>query len=175
MALPSTPLDSPPTNPVAPPGFSPSELLTTPKTTPPPLTSLPPAPTQPSKQSSLLTLNIKPVERIFSTPPTSPHPFFGSIEDLPPRATNPPPPRPSFDFIKHLANQPPSVPDIMEPPLAPLPPQLPPMWSNDILAPLAHKTFCEHCQLTQVIVNDLRDEIRFILNHILERLTTLTH
>ncbi|GJS29100.1 zf-CCHC domain-containing protein [Tanacetum coccineum] len=74
-----------------------------------------------------------------------------------------------------------ATPKTTPPPLTtpPLPPQLPPfsqpMWSNDLLPPLTHETFCEHCQQTQVIVNDLRDEIRFILNHILERLTTLTH
>ncbi|GJX15891.1 hypothetical protein Tco_0216723 [Tanacetum coccineum] len=110
---PSTPLDSPPTTPIAPPGFSLGHLLTTPKTTPPPLTSLPLAPTQPYKQSSSLSINIEPVELIFSTPPTSPHPFFDSLEYLPPRAVNPPPPQPTFDTIERLASQPPLVPDVM--------------------------------------------------------------
>nr|GEW46457.1 hypothetical protein [Tanacetum cinerariifolium]GEX32322.1 hypothetical protein [Tanacetum cinerariifolium] len=174
-APPSTPLESLPTIPIAPSIFSPSELLTTPKTTPPPLTSPPPTPTQPSKQSSPLTINLDPVELIFSTPPTSPRPLFDSLKDLTPWTTNPPPPHPLFDSIERLANQPPPVLDVMETSLPPLPPQLSLMWSNDILPPLPHETFCEHCQRTQVIVNDLRDELRFILNHILERLTTLAH
>ncbi|GJU88096.1 hypothetical protein Tco_1300519 [Tanacetum coccineum] len=101
---PSTPLDSPPTTPLAPPSFSPSEFLTTPKTTPPPLTTPPPAPTQPSKQSSPLTINLEPVELISSTPPTSPHPFFDSVKDLSPRTANPPPPQPTFDFIERLVS-----------------------------------------------------------------------
>ncbi|GJS34356.1 hypothetical protein Tco_0532738 [Tanacetum coccineum] len=122
-APPSTPLDSPPTTPIAPPGFSP---MNTPKTTPLPLTSPPLAPTQPSKQSSPLTINIKSVELIFSRPSTSPHLFFDSIEDLPPQIVNPLPPQPSFDTIEHLANHHPPVPDVMEPPLPPLPAQLPP-------------------------------------------------
>nr|GEX90226.1 hypothetical protein [Tanacetum cinerariifolium] len=110
---PSTPLESPPHSPITPPGFSPGQLLTTPKTTPPHLTSPPPAPSQPSKQSSPLAINIEPVELIFSTPPTSPHHFFETLEDLPPRTVNPPPPQPKFGTIKRLANQPPAVPDVM--------------------------------------------------------------
>ncbi|GKF82277.1 hypothetical protein Tco_0243933 [Tanacetum coccineum] len=141
MAPPSTPLDSPPITPLAPLGFSPSELLTMPKTTPPPLTIPPSAPTQPSKHSSPLTINLLPVELIFSTPPTSPYTFFDSLKDLPPRTANPPP-QPTFDSINHSASQPPSVPNVieMELPLPPLPSQLPPfsqpMWSNDLLPTL---------------------------------------
>nr|GEZ05705.1 hypothetical protein [Tanacetum cinerariifolium] len=87
-----------------------------------------------------------------TTPPTSPHPFFDTLEDLPPRTTNPPPPKPMFDFVERLASHPLPVPDVikMEPPLPPLSPQLSPfsqpMWSNDLLPPLTHETFCEHCQ-----------------------------
>ncbi|GKD64575.1 hypothetical protein Tco_1306683 [Tanacetum coccineum] len=144
---PSTPSDSPPTTPLAPPKFSPTELLTTPKT----------------------------------TPPTSPHHLFESLDDLPPKTTNLPPPQPTFESIEHIANQPPPILDIMdmEPPLPPLPPHLPPfsqtLWSNDILPPLPYDTFCKHCQRTQVVVHELHDEMRFILNHILDRLNTLTH
>nr|GEX16248.1 retrovirus-related Pol polyprotein from transposon TNT 1-94 [Tanacetum cinerariifolium] len=47
-----------------------SDLLTTPRSTPPPLTSLPPAPTQPSKLTSPLAINLDPIELFFSTPPT---------------------------------------------------------------------------------------------------------
>ncbi|GJT34222.1 leucine carboxyl methyltransferase [Tanacetum coccineum] len=57
-----------------------------------------------------------------------------------------------------LANQPPPVPDVMEPPLPPLPPQLLSMWSNDIPPPLAHETFCEHCQQTHYGNTILRRE-----------------
>ncbi|GJW93082.1 RNA-directed DNA polymerase, eukaryota, reverse transcriptase zinc-binding domain protein [Tanacetum coccineum] len=94
------------------------------------MTSLPPAPSQPSKQSSPLSINLEPVELIFSTLPISPHPFFDSLEDLPIQTANPPPPQPSFDTIERLANQPPPLP-VMEPPLPPLPPHLPPLGSNN--------------------------------------------
>nr|GFA14370.1 hypothetical protein [Tanacetum cinerariifolium] len=70
------------------------------------------------------------MELIFSTPPASPHPFFDSLEDLPPRTANPPPPQPSFDTIGCLSNQPLPLPT-MEPPLPPFPPQLPPLGSNN--------------------------------------------
>ncbi|GKB76363.1 hypothetical protein Tco_0943258 [Tanacetum coccineum] len=125
---PSTPHDSLPPTPIPPLGFSPSELLSTPKTTPLSLTSPPSAPTQPSKQSTPLPINIEPVELIFSTPPNSHHPFLESLEDLPPQTTNPLPPQPTFDSIKRLANHPPPVPKVMEmkPPLPHLPSQLSP-------------------------------------------------
>ncbi|GJV80175.1 hypothetical protein Tco_1516045 [Tanacetum coccineum] len=93
VAPPSTPIESPPITPLAPQTFSSSELLTTLKTTPPPL-----APTQPSKQSSPLAINLEPLELVFTTPPTSPYSYFDSLEDLPPRSTNPPP-LPSFESI----------------------------------------------------------------------------
>ncbi|GJX45038.1 hypothetical protein Tco_0261714 [Tanacetum coccineum] len=156
------------------PGILPSQLLNTPKSTHSPLTSPPPAPSQPSKQSSPLAINLDPVELIFSTPPTSPHLFFNSLEDLPPRTTNLPPPRPSFDTIERLDNQPSPLP-AMEPPLPPLPPQLPPLGPKNPFILFTHEMFCDHCQRTQVIVNDLREETRFILNHILQRLDLLSH
>ncbi|GJZ39226.1 hypothetical protein Tco_0585789 [Tanacetum coccineum] len=73
-----------------------------------------------------IAINIEPVEIIFSTPPTSPHPFFDSLKDLPLRTTDPPPTQPTFDSIECLAIQPPSKPKVMEmePPLPPLPPHL---------------------------------------------------
>nr|GEU95809.1 retrovirus-related Pol polyprotein from transposon TNT 1-94 [Tanacetum cinerariifolium] len=58
----------------------------------------------------------------FSPPSTSPQLFFDSLKNLPPRTTNPPPPQPSFDSIKRLANQPPLLPEVMKPPLPPLSP-----------------------------------------------------
>ncbi|GJZ91763.1 hypothetical protein Tco_0663828 [Tanacetum coccineum] len=111
---PSTPIESPPTFHMAPLGFSPGHLLNTPKITPLSLTSLPPAPSKPSKKNSPLAINLEPVKLIFFTPPTSPDPFFDSLKDLPPRTTNPPPPQPSFDSIERLENQPPPLPEVME-------------------------------------------------------------
>ncbi|GJU35419.1 copia protein [Tanacetum coccineum] len=167
-ALSSSPNVSPPLSPITTLGISPSELLLTPKSSPPPLTSPPPAPTQPSKHSSPLSINLDPVELIFSTPPTSLHALFDSLEDLPPRITNPPPPRPSFESIECLANQPPPLPT-MKPPLPPFPPKLssllpppptltPPLSNFPLLQPfgpnnpflmLTHEMFCNHCQRTQ--------------------------
>ncbi|GJU45399.1 retrovirus-related pol polyprotein from transposon TNT 1-94 [Tanacetum coccineum] len=48
----------------------------------------------------------------------------------------------------------------MEPPLLPLPPQLPPLGLNNPLPMLTHEMFCEHCQCTQVIVGDLHEGMR---------------
>ncbi|GKA97899.1 copia protein [Tanacetum coccineum] len=160
---PSTPNVSPPLSPITSLGISLSKLLTTPKSNPPTLSSSPPTPTQPSKTSSPLAINLDPVELIFSTPTTSPYPLFDTLEDLPPRTTNPPPPRPSFESIKRLANQLPPLP-AMEPPLPPLPPQLLPLRPSNPFPMLTHEMFCDHCQRTQVIVDHLRDEMRFILN-----------
>ncbi|GJS96653.1 hypothetical protein Tco_0803621 [Tanacetum coccineum] len=115
-----------------------NNLLLTPNSTPPPLTSPPPAPSQPSKLTSPLAINLDPIELLFSTPPTSPQAFLNSLEDLPPATTNPPPPRPSFDTIEHLANEQPRIPPIdssfpsptldMEPPIPPFPPQCSPIY-----------------------------------------------
>nr|GEU86688.1 hypothetical protein [Tanacetum cinerariifolium] len=75
--------------------------------------------------------------------------FLDSLEELPPSTTNPPPPRPSFDTIERMANEPPPIPPIkstfpsptsvMKPPLPPqllpnLPsinPPLPPLGPNN--------------------------------------------
>ncbi|GJW55771.1 hypothetical protein Tco_0099856 [Tanacetum coccineum] len=167
---PPSPIMSPPLSLVV----SPDELLSTPKSTLPPLTSPSLAPSQPSKQSSPLAINLDLVELIFSTSPISPHLFFDSLGDLRLRTTNLPPLRPSFDSIERLANQPLHLP-VMEPPLLPFPPQLLPLGPNSPFPMLTHEMFCDHCQHTQVIVNDIRDERRFILNYILERLDILSH
>ncbi|GKA00117.1 hypothetical protein Tco_0672667 [Tanacetum coccineum] len=173
-----------------------NNLLLTPKTTPPPLTSPPPTPTQPSKLTSPITINLNPIELLFYTPPTSPQAFLDSLEDLPPATTNPPPPRPSFDTIEHLANEPPPIPPIdssipsptpdMEPSIPPFPPQcspdlpsnfplLPPLGPNNPFPMLNHEMFYEHCQRTQAIVDNFQGKVRFILNHILDRLNVLAH
>ncbi|GJT77520.1 hypothetical protein Tco_1044245 [Tanacetum coccineum] len=89
-------------------------IPTTPKPTPPPITTTPPpTPSQPSKKPSPLATTIKPLELIFSTPPTFPHPFLDELEDLPPRTSNPPP-LPSFESIEQIARQPPPISDIMD-------------------------------------------------------------
>ncbi|GJZ17494.1 copia protein, partial [Tanacetum coccineum] len=154
-------------------------LLLTHKSTPLPLSSPPPAPTQPSKLTSPLAINLDPIELLFSTPPTSPQAFLNSLEDLPPATTNPPPPHPSFDTIERLANEPPPIPPIdssfpsptpnMEPPIPPFPPQcspnlpsnvppLPPLGPNNPFPMLTHIMFCEHCQRTQVIIDNFQGE-----------------
>nr|GFC11087.1 hypothetical protein [Tanacetum cinerariifolium] len=107
--------------------------------------------------------NVKKSKFIFSAQEAVPHSFFNSLEDLPPRTTNHPPPQPSFDSIERLANQPSPLPEVMEPSFPPLPQHLPPlsqpMWTNNAFPTLTHEMFCEHCQRTQVVVNDLREEM----------------
>ncbi|GKD06721.1 hypothetical protein Tco_1181695 [Tanacetum coccineum] len=78
--LPTSPIS---TSPISPTHHN-SDLLTTPRSTPPPLTSL---------HQPLPKLSLK-------------------LDDLPPSTTNPPPPRPSFDTIKRMANAPPPIPPI---------------------------------------------------------------
>ncbi|GJX04989.1 hypothetical protein Tco_0190905 [Tanacetum coccineum] len=166
MVPPSTLNVSPPLSPITSPGISPSKLLTTPKLTPPPLTSPPSAPTQPSKHSSPLVINLDPVELIFSTPPTSPHSFFDSLEDLPPRT----PILLHLDLRSNLSNVWPINHRLFRP------------WNHlsyhcyhNFFLRLTHEMFCEHCQRTQVIVDDLHEEMRFILNHILDHFNILAH
>ncbi|GJX07459.1 retrovirus-related pol polyprotein from transposon TNT 1-94 [Tanacetum coccineum] len=155
-------------------------LLLTPKSTPPPLTLPPLAPTQPSKLTSPLAINLDPIKLLFFTPPTSPQAFLDSLEDFPPATTNPPHPHPSFDTIERLANEPPPIPPIdssfpsptldMEPPILPFPPQcspnppsnlppLPPLGPNNPFPMLTHEMFCEHCQRTQAIVDNFQGEV----------------
>ncbi|GJR52077.1 hypothetical protein Tco_1402598 [Tanacetum coccineum] len=196
----SGPSPTTPTSKTSIPQLSPTSnnnnLLLTPKLTPPPLTSLPPAPTQPSKLTSPLAINLDPIKLLFFAPPTSPQAFVDSLEDLPPTTTNPLPPRPSFDTIKRLANEPPPISPIdssfpsptpnMKPPILPFPPQcspnlpsnhlpLPLLGPNNPFPMLTHEMFCEHCQRTQSIVDNFQGEVRFILNHILDRLNVLVH
>ncbi|GKA78850.1 hypothetical protein Tco_0785387 [Tanacetum coccineum] len=192
---------APPTSPIISPPLSPiktnsnENYLLTPKSTPPPLTTPPPAPTQPSKLTSPVAINLDPIELLFSTPPSSPS-LLDVLGDLPPSTTNPSPPRPSFATIERLANEPPPIPPIdstypsptpeLEPTPPPLPPQclppppsqlppLPPLGPNNPFPLLTHEMYCEHCQRTQVLVDNLQGEMRFILNHILDRLNVITH
>ncbi|GKF51097.1 hypothetical protein Tco_0147564, partial [Tanacetum coccineum] len=131
-------------------------------------------PTQPSKLTSPVAINLDPIELLFSTPPSSPS-LLDVLGDLPPSTTNPSPPRPS--------NEPPPIPTIdstypsptleLEPTPPPLPPQclpppssqlppLPPLGPNNSFPLLTHEMFCEHCQRTQVLVDNLQGEMRFI-------------
>ncbi|GJZ46478.1 hypothetical protein Tco_0594074, partial [Tanacetum coccineum] len=108
----------------------------------------------------------------------------------------PSPPRPSFETIERLAYEPPPIPPInstfpsltleIEPTPPPLPPHclppppsqlspLPPLGPNNPFPLLTHEMYCEHCQRTQVLVDNLQGEMRFILNHILDRLNVITH
>ncbi|GKD79171.1 hypothetical protein Tco_1341792 [Tanacetum coccineum] len=142
-------------------------LLLTPKSTPQALTSPPLALTQPSKLTSPLAINLDPIELLLSTLPTSPQAFLDYLKDLPPETTNPLPPRPSFDTIERLANEPPPISPInssfpsptldMEPPIPPFPPQcspnppsnippLLPLGPNNPFPMLTYIMFCEHCQ-----------------------------
>ncbi|GKE36578.1 hypothetical protein Tco_1459983 [Tanacetum coccineum] len=129
------------------------------------MTSPPPAPTQPSKLTSPLAINLDPIELLFSTPLTSPQSFLDSLKELPPSTTNPPPPQPLFDTIEHMANNPPHIPPIestfpsptpdMKPPLPPFPPHLSPNQSsinpplpslgpNNPFPMLTHEMYYEH-------------------------------
>nr|GEU69932.1 hypothetical protein [Tanacetum cinerariifolium] len=160
-APPSTPNALPSLSPITSLGISLSKVLLTLKTTTPPLKSPLPTPTQPSKHSSPLAINLDPTKVLFSTPPTSLQTLFDKLEDLTPTTKNPPPPRPSFDSIEYLANEPLPIP-AMEPPLPPLPPQLPtfpqnppsnfpslpPLGPNNPFPLLTHEMFCEHYQRT---------------------------
>ncbi|GKB47881.1 RNA-directed DNA polymerase, eukaryota [Tanacetum coccineum] len=67
-APPSTPNALPPPSPIISPGISPRKVLLTPKSTPPPLTSPSSAPTQPSKHSSPLAINLDPIRSISLSP-----------------------------------------------------------------------------------------------------------
>ncbi|GJU79529.1 copia protein [Tanacetum coccineum] len=149
-APPPTSLTSiPPLSPIISLTTSNINLLLTSKSTPPLLTSPPPRPTQPSKLTSPLAINVDPIELLFSTPPTSPQAFLDSLKELPPLTTYPLSPRPSFDTIELMANNPPPIPPIeltfpsptmdMEPSLPPhlspnlssINPPLPPLGPNN--------------------------------------------
>ncbi|GJW50015.1 hypothetical protein Tco_0091366 [Tanacetum coccineum] len=154
------------------------------------------APTQPSKLTSPLAINLDPIELLFSTPPTSPQAFLDSLEDLLSLTTNPPLPRPSFDTIECMANNPPPIPSIestfpsptpdMELPLPPFPPHLSPnlpsinpplpqLGPNNPFPMLTYEMHCEHYQRTQALIDNFQGEMRFILNHILDHLNVLSH
>ncbi|GKC10435.1 hypothetical protein Tco_1007217 [Tanacetum coccineum] len=192
---------APPTSQIISPPLSPiktnsnDNCLLTPTSTPPPLTTPPPAPTQSSKLTSLVAINLDPIELFFSTQPSSPS-LLDVLGDLPPSTTNPSPPRPYFATIERLANESPPIPPINStfpsstPEIEPTPPpllshclppppsqlsHLPPLGPNNPFPLLTHEMYCEHCQRTQVLVDNLQGEMRFILNHILGRLNVITY
>ncbi|GJY94750.1 sodium/hydrogen exchanger 6 [Tanacetum coccineum] len=66
----------------------------------------------------------------------------------------------------HLSPQPPRLsppPPTLPNPHSNLPP-LPPLGPNNPFPMLSHEMFCDHCQRTQVIVDNFRDEMHFILS-----------
>ncbi|GKF97815.1 hypothetical protein Tco_0293636, partial [Tanacetum coccineum] len=131
-APPTSPITTPPLSPINTTIKSNENCLLTPKSTPPPLTSPPPAPTQPTKLTLSVTINLDPIELLFSTLSSSPS-FLDLLGDLPPSTTNPSPPKPTFATIERLANKPPHIPPMdstfpsptpkLEPTLPPLPSQ----------------------------------------------------
>ncbi|GKE04042.1 hypothetical protein Tco_1396060, partial [Tanacetum coccineum] len=150
-ASPTSPITTPPLSPINTTINSNENYLLTPKSTPPTLTSPPPAPTQQSKLTSPVTINLDPIELLFSTSPSSPS-FLDLLGDLPPSTTNPSPPRPSFATIDHLANEPPPIPLIdstfpsktpeLEPTLPPLPSQC--LSPSSQFPPLRHWDLTTH-------------------------------
>ncbi|GKC85767.1 hypothetical protein Tco_1141484 [Tanacetum coccineum] len=182
---PTSPTSIPPLSPIISLATSNGNLLLTPKSTPPPLTSPPPTLTHLSKLTSPLAINLDPIELLFSTPPTSPQAFIDSLDELSPSTTNPPSPQASFDTIERMVNEPPPIlpiestfpsptPD-MEPPLPPLPPHLspnlpslnpplPPLGPNNPFPMLTHEMYCEHCQRTQAIIDNFQGEISMHLS-----------
>ncbi|GJU01953.1 hypothetical protein Tco_1112291 [Tanacetum coccineum] len=163
-APPTSPITTPPLSPINTTINSNEKCLLTPKSTPPPLNLPPPAPTQPSKLTSPVTINLDPIELLFSTPS-----LLDVLGDLPPSTTNPSPPKPSFTTIERLANESPHIPPMdstflsptteLEPTPPPLPPQclppppsqlppLPLLEPNNPFPLLTHEMFCEHCQRT---------------------------
>ncbi|GKC86315.1 hypothetical protein Tco_1142032, partial [Tanacetum coccineum] len=75
-----------------------NNYITTPHTTP--LETSPKTPhtspvttplvTPPLALQPTISTTLTPRELVFTTPPTSPHPYFNILEDLPPRCTNAP-------------------------------------------------------------------------------------
>nr|GFA73986.1 hypothetical protein [Tanacetum cinerariifolium] len=98
---PTTPLETPPQTPLT---SHVTNLLVIP--------SLAPQPIMPT--------TLAPCELIFTTPPTSPHLYLNTLEELPPRSTNPPP-LPTFESIERLVSYSPPLSDRMD-----VEPSLPP-------------------------------------------------
>ncbi|GJR37568.1 hypothetical protein Tco_1213252 [Tanacetum coccineum] len=169
----------------------------------------------------------------FSTPPSSPlepHPYLSSLNELPPRSSNPLPQtlsqglsqmllqptfmdfKPSFPPInlsrsrlKAIQNAQ-NVQNSLLPPFTTTSSQMPPphhfttasttiippfrsslppsstfvpldqsLWIEGPPIPPPQEHTCPHCQRTETIVNNLQNEMRFMLNYILERLNHLSN
>ncbi|GJY29646.1 hypothetical protein Tco_0405413 [Tanacetum coccineum] len=214
------------------------------------LTILPPTSNQTPPTQEAMVSPLAPRALVFSTLPSSPldlHPYLSSLNELPPRSSNPLPqtlsqglsqtlPQPTFmdfepsfpyinlsrsrlsaqpepflsreqvlhqliqyqDFDRHIeeaiqnAQQ---VRDSLIPPNTTFPPQmstnlpfqtsLPPsstfvpldqsLWIKGPPIPPPQEHTCPHCQRTKTTVNNLQNEMRFMLNHILERLNHLSN
>jgi hypothetical protein len=93
---------------LATPTPSPNPCIANKITTPPPTIipsdpTPPSVPSQPSKTPSPQSPKMTPME-LFKTPPTSPHPLMETLDDLPPRSSNPPP-LPLFDTMEQMETQ----------------------------------------------------------------------
>nr|GEW38071.1 hypothetical protein [Tanacetum cinerariifolium] len=106
--------------------------------------------------SPITTLRMSP-SKLLLTPKSTPPPLTFPLLPLPPQLSS----LPSLPLT--LSNPPLSF-----PPLSPLGPSNP-------FSMLTHEMFCDHCQRTQVIVDNLHDEMHFILIHILDHLNVLAH
>ncbi|GJX20539.1 hypothetical protein Tco_0223216 [Tanacetum coccineum] len=149
----------------------------------PPPTSIQTIPTQEPMISSLA-----PRALTFSTPPSSPvepHPYLTSLNDLLPRSSNPlsalPPftttlsqiPSPHYFTTTSTTTMPPFRSSLT--PSSTLVPLDQSLWiEGPPIPPLQEHTY-PHCQRTETIVNNLQNEIGFMLNHILERLNHLSN
>ncbi|GJV31469.1 hypothetical protein Tco_1391869 [Tanacetum coccineum] len=91
-----------------------NNYITTPPTTPlvsplsSPVTTTIVAPLLAPQPNTPTTL--APRELVFTTSPTSPHPYLNTLEDLPPRCTNPPP----LHTLEQIVSQPLPLTDHME-------------------------------------------------------------
>ncbi|GKA11507.1 hypothetical protein Tco_0691053, partial [Tanacetum coccineum] len=174
------PLSSPPPDPTQPSKlatphsltFDPIELLFS---TPPTslrafldsLGDLPPSTTNPSPSRP----SFDTIERMANEPPPIPTIECTFPSPTPTMAPTSPPPLPSQPTTLPPSNLPSDFP----PSPTSIYPPLPPLGPNNPFPMLIHEMFCEHCQQTQVIVDKLQGEMRFILNHILDLLNVLAH
>ncbi|GJZ21718.1 hypothetical protein Tco_0558757 [Tanacetum coccineum] len=103
-----------------------------------------------------LTTTLEPRELLFPTPPSSPHAYLDTLEDLPPRSINPPP-LPTFESMERVARKLSLLPAHMdvETSLPPIPPHLPPpntflpidqsLWiEGPPPQPTRHENLCDH-------------------------------
>ncbi|GKC73423.1 hypothetical protein Tco_1119306 [Tanacetum coccineum] len=112
-----------------------NNLISTTITTTLSLSLTPPKASQTSPSQPIEASPLAPRTLLFSTPPSLPHPYLNSLDDLPPRSANPPPPPLDQSFYITL--------------------------SSTTLKTQEH--ICLHCQRTQTLIHEVRDEMRFML------------